>query len=152
MGGGIVGGQRPAEGDGFLGGFQRLPYRPTRSSRMPRLSSAAARSAWWAAGLSAASARQQGDGFLGGFQRLPVPAHPVQPEAEIVQRGGEVGLVGGGVVGGQRPARVTASWAASSASQYRPTRSSQTPRFVQRGGEVGLVGGGVVGGQRPARR
>ena len=43
----------------------------------------------------------QGDGFLGGVQRLLVPADLVQPGAEVAQRGGEVGLVGGGVVGGQ---------------------------------------------------
>ena len=43
----------------------------------------------------------EGDGFLGGLQRLPVPAHLVQPDAEIVQRRGEAGLVRGGVVGGQ---------------------------------------------------
>ena len=58
----------------------------------------------------------QGDGLLGGVQRLLVAADLIEPVAEIVQRRGEASLVFGGISAARARNRVTASWAASSAS------------------------------------
>lgn len=38
-------------------------------------------------------------------ERRRRPAHPVEPDAQVLQRHGEVGLVSGRVAGGERPVR-----------------------------------------------
>jgi len=54
---GVVGGQRPPGGDRFLGGFQRLPVSADLAQAVAEFFQRVARPAWWAAGLSAVSAR-----------------------------------------------------------------------------------------------
>jgi hypothetical protein len=50
-------------------------------------------------GVAPGECPPQADGFLGGSQSLPVAADTLQADPEVVQRPGEVGLVGGGCRG-----------------------------------------------------
>ena len=84
-----------------------------------------------------------GDGFLGGGQGgLPLPGLG-QPDAEVVQRAGQVGEVGVGVGLGELAADGGGFLGGGQGGLPLPGLGQPVAEVVQRAGQVGEVGVGV---------